>query len=111
MSAKKKLTTRLSLQKENVCFSRFQGKHKNYRRGSSGGLGCLTPDKFPVFDVFNENVYLVADSNHGWKMAGVGELVADELLGKKSSILEPFRFNRYEQGKLHPRSKSPFPWS
>ena len=74
-------------------------------------MGCLTPDKFPVFDVFNENIYLVADSNHGWKMVGVGELVADELLGKKSSILEPFRFSRYEQGKLHPRSKSPFPWS
>jgi len=85
------------------CQKRFEGKHKNYRRRSNGGLGCLTPDKFPVFDVFNENVYLVADSNHGWKMVGVGELVADELLGKKSSILEPFRFNRYEQGKLHPR--------
>ena len=93
------------------CQKRFEGKHKNYRKRSNGGVGCLTPDKFPVFDVFNENIYLVADSNHGWKMVGVGELVADELLGKKSSILEPFRFNRYEQGKLHPRSKSPFPWS
>ena len=32
-------------------------------------------------------------------------------LGEKSSLLEPFRFSRYEQGKLHPTSNSPFPWS
>ncbi|GIT35862.1 MAG: hypothetical protein Ct9H300mP5_3310 [Candidatus Pelagibacterales bacterium] len=53
--------------------------------------GLSDPDKFPVFDVFNENIFLGADSNHGWKMVGVGKLVADELLGKKSSILgNPF---------------------
>ena len=39
------------------------------------------------------------------------DLVADELLGNKSDILESFRFDRYKKGKLHPRSKSPFPWS
>jgi hypothetical protein len=44
-------------------------------------------------------------------MIGVGKLVADELMGEKSSLLEPFRFSRYEQGKLHPTSNSPFPWS
>ena len=44
-------------------------------------------------------------------MIGVGELVASELLGELRGLLEPFRFSRYERGKLHPVSKSPFPWS
>jgi hypothetical protein len=25
--------------------------------------------------------------------------------------LEPFRFSRYAEGRLHPTSHSPFPWS
>ena len=79
--------------------------------GRSRGIGCFTPDSFPVFDRFRENVYVIADSNHGFKMIGVGELVADELLGGSSTLLEPFRFSRYAQGKLHPVSNSPFPWS
>ena len=93
------------------CQKRFENKHNDYRRCSNGGVGCLTPDGFPITDVFNGNIYLIADSNHGWKMLGLGDLVADELLGNKSDILESFRFDRYKKGKLHPRSKSPFPWS
>ena len=77
----------------------------------SGGLGCFTPDNFPVFDVFRENVYVIADSNHGYKMLGVGKLVAQELMGEKSALLEPFRLARFEKGELHPTSHSPFPWS
>ena len=38
-------------------------------------------------------------------------IVTDEVLGEKSTLLEPFRFSRYEKGKLHPTSNSPFPWS
>src|SRR5215468_11067612 len=53
----------------------------------------------------------VADSNHGYKMIGVGALVAKELLGEPQALLEPFRFSRYRTGKLHPVSNSPFPWS
>jgi hypothetical protein len=44
-------------------------------------------------------------------MLGVGKLVAEELCGEKSRLLEPFRFSRYAEGKLHPVSHSPFPWS
>ena len=44
-------------------------------------------------------------------MIGVGELVARELLGETSRLLEPFRFSRYAEGRLHPTSNSPFPWS
>ena len=69
------------------------------------------PTAFPVFDRFRENVYVIADSNHGYKMIGVGELVADELLGERRALLEPFRFSRYAEGRLHPVSNSPFPWS
>jgi glycine/D-amino acid oxidase-like deaminating enzyme len=93
------------------CQKRFEGQHAKYRSEPSGGIGCFTPDSFPVFDCFRENVFVIADSNHGYKMIGVGELVADELLGERRALLEPFRFSRYASGRLHPVSKSPFPWS
>ena len=93
------------------CQKRFKGKINVYKKGPSGGLGCFTPDSFPIFDRFCENVYMIADSNHGYKMIGVGDLVADEILGNESKLLKPFRFNRYEKGELHPTSSSPFPWS
>ena len=93
------------------CHKRFEGKSHLFKKGATGGLGCFTPDSFPVFDQFRENVYMIADSNHGYKMIGVGKLVADEVLGEKSLLLEPFRFSRYEKGKIHPVSNSPFPWS
>lgn len=93
------------------CHKRFEGKSHLYRREPSGGLGAFTPDAFPVFDVFRQNAYVIADANHGYKMLGVGELVAGELLGESSALLEPFRFSRYASGKLHPTSNSPFPWS
>jgi methylglutamate dehydrogenase subunit A len=94
------------------CQKRFEGKIGLYKAHErSGGLGCFTPDNFPVFDVFRDNVFVIADSNHGYKMIGVGKLVAQEICGEKSAILEPFRFSRYAEGKLHPVSNSPFPWS
>jgi glycine/D-amino acid oxidase-like deaminating enzyme len=93
------------------CQKRFEGRSGLYRKEPSGGIGCFTPDSFPVFDRFRENVYVIADSNHGYKMIGVGELVASELLGERRALLEPFRFSRYAEGRLHPVSNSPFPWS
>jgi glycine/D-amino acid oxidase-like deaminating enzyme len=94
------------------CQKRFEGKIGLYKKDEkSGGLGCFTPDSFPVFDEFRDNVFIIADSNHGYKMLGVGKLAAQEIAGEKSRLLEPFRFSRYAEGKLHPVSKSPFPWS
>ena len=93
------------------CHKRFEGMMPKYHKEPSGGIGCFTPDSFPVFDHFSENVTIIADSNHGWKMIGVGHLIADEILGDKQELLEPFRFNRYETGELHPVSNSPYPWS
>ena len=93
------------------CHKRFEGKRDLYRREATGGIGAFTPDSFPVFDLFRQNVYVIADSNHGYKMIGVGALAAKELLGERQGLLEPFRFDRYRTGKLHPTSNSPFPWS
>src|SRR5215472_13883374 len=93
------------------CHRRFEGKRHLYRREASGGIGAFTPDSFPVFDVFRQNAYVIADSNHGFKMIGVGALVARELLGEQQALLAPFRFGRYSTGELHPTSHSPFPWS
>jgi methylglutamate dehydrogenase subunit A len=93
------------------CHKRFEGKRDLYRREPSGGIGAFTPDSFPIFDTFRQNAYVIADSNHGYKMIGIGELVAQELLGTRSALLEPFRFSRYQTGELHPTSNSPFPWS
>jgi glycine/D-amino acid oxidase-like deaminating enzyme len=93
------------------CHGRFEGKSHLFSREPSGGIGCFTPDSFPVFDTFRQNAYIIADSNHGYKMIGVGALVAKELLDEPQELLKPFRFARYETGQLHPTSHSPFPWS
>ncbi|MYB35135.1 MAG: FAD-binding oxidoreductase [Gammaproteobacteria bacterium] len=93
------------------CQRRFEGQTSKYRNVPSGGIGAFTPDSFPVFDTFRENCYFIADSNHGYKMIGVGKLVAEELLGEESELMKPFRFSRYTEGKMHPVSNSPFPWS
>lgn len=93
------------------CQKRFSGTLANYHREASGGIGCFTPDSFPIFDRFNDNVSIIADSNHGYKMLGVGRLVADEMMGEEQELLKPFRFARYASGELHPTSNSPFPWS
>jgi len=93
------------------CQERFSGTIGKYRDEPSGGIGAFTPDSFPVFDLFRENCYVIADSNHGYKMIGVGKLVAGEICASPSELLKPFRFSRYAAGNLHPVSHSPFPWS
>jgi glycine/D-amino acid oxidase-like deaminating enzyme len=93
------------------CQKRYEGKYHLYKNEPSGGLGCFTPDSFPLFDTFNQNCYVILDSNHGFKMIGVGKLVAKDIMGEKQTLLQPFRFDRFEKGVLHPVSNSPFPWS
>jgi glycine/D-amino acid oxidase-like deaminating enzyme len=93
------------------CQKRFEGKAHLYKKEPSGGIGSFTADNFPVFDRFCQNAYVIADSNHGYKMIGVGKLVAEDICGRPSELLEPFRFSRFAEGRLHPTSNSPFPWS
>ncbi len=91
---------------------RFEGCHLAYDHVPSGGIGCFTADSFPIFDYAPgvANVYVVADSNHGFKMIGVGKEVARVLMGERSAILHPFRYARFAEGDLHPVSNSPYPW-
>jgi methylglutamate dehydrogenase subunit A len=91
--------------------SRFEGCRPLYKQARSGGVGAFTADNFPVFDYFRPNLYAVLDSNHGYKMIGVGKEVASVLLGGHSRLLYPFRFERFATGDLHPVSSSPYPWS
>jgi methylglutamate dehydrogenase subunit A len=91
--------------------SRFEGCRPLYRDARSGGVGAFTADNFPVFDYFRPNVYGIFDSNHGYKMIGVGKEVASVLLGDHSRLLYPFRYERFATGDLHPVSSSPYPWS
>ncbi len=93
------------------CQKRYEGQMPRYHREASGGIGCFTADSFPVFDHFHDNATVIADSNHGWKMIGVGHLIADEVLGTPQDLLKPFRFDRFAKGELHPVSNSPYPWS
>jgi glycine/D-amino acid oxidase-like deaminating enzyme len=91
--------------------ARFEGCRPKYKQARSGGVGAFTADNFPVFDFVAPNVYGVFDSNHGYKMIGVGREVAKVLVGESAPLLEPFRFERFETGDLHPVSHSPYPWS
>jgi glycine/D-amino acid oxidase-like deaminating enzyme len=91
--------------------SRFEGCRALYKDARSGGVGAFTADNFPVFDYLRPNVYAILDSNHGYKMIGVGREVAKVLVGEHSSLLYPFRFERFATGDLHPVSSSPYPWS
>jgi glycine/D-amino acid oxidase-like deaminating enzyme len=93
------------------CMERFEGKRGTYANVRSGGVGCFTADSFPVFDYMRPNVYVVADSNHGYKMIGVGREVAQVMTGGHSGVLYPFRYERFATGDLHPVSNSPYPWS
>ncbi|HEY4829259.1 MAG TPA: hypothetical protein VIH85_20990, partial [Solirubrobacteraceae bacterium] len=93
------------------CLGRFEGARPAYRQTRSGGAGAFTVDNFPVFDYMRPNVFVAADSNHGYKMIAVGREIARVLGGEHSSLLHPFRFERFATGDLHPVSHSPYPWS
>jgi methylglutamate dehydrogenase subunit A len=93
------------------CLARFEGARGRYRQVRSGGAGAFTADNFPVFGYMAPNVYVAADSNHGYKMIAVGREIAEELAGGHSSLLHPFRYERFATGDLHPVSHSPYPWS
>jgi methylglutamate dehydrogenase subunit A len=93
------------------CLGRFEGVRPKYRQVRSGGVGAFTVDNFPVFDYMRPNVYVAADSNHGYKMIAVGREIARVLGGEHSTLLHPFRYERFATGDLHPVSHSPYPWS
>ncbi|MGB0097986.1 MAG: FAD-dependent oxidoreductase [Solirubrobacteraceae bacterium] len=93
------------------CLERFVGVSNLYRQARSGGVGAFTVDNFPVFDYMRPNVFVAADSNHGYKMIAAGREIARVLSGEHSNSLAPFVYERFSTGRLHPVSHSPYPWS
>ena len=90
---------------------RFERSRKHFRERRNGGIGAFTPDNVPIFDFIAPNVYMIADSNHGFKMTGVGKLVARQLAsGERVSELAPFSFDRFTNGKTFGASNSHCPW-
>lgn len=89
-------------------FRRHEGRDQDR---PNGGIGCFTPDNYPIIDFVKPNVLMIADSNHGFKLLGVGKEVAHWLVEGTRHALVPFRLSRYATGAVHPSSHSPFPWS
>lgn len=90
--------------------TRFQGIRPNFRERRNGGIGAFTPDNVPIIDWVLPNVYMIADSNHGFKMLGAGKLVAKQLMGDEVEDLKPFAFSRFEDGSTFGSTNSHSPW-
>ncbi|MFQ6018881.1 MAG: NAD(P)/FAD-dependent oxidoreductase [Kiloniellaceae bacterium] len=90
---------------------RFEGCRDRFSKRPNGGIGAFTPDNVPIFDWILPNVYMIADSNHGFKMTGVGKLVAKLLAGgDRVAELEPFALSRFAEGRAFGSSNSNCPW-
>ncbi len=90
---------------------RFAGCRPQFRERRNGGIGAFTPDNLPVLDWARANVYLIADSGHGYKMTGIGKLVARHIArGDKVAELAPFSFDRYAAGRTFGAHNSNSPW-
>jgi glycine/D-amino acid oxidase-like deaminating enzyme len=90
---------------------RFKNHRGKFRERRNGGVGAFTPDNVPIFDWIAPNAYMIADSNHGFKMIGVGKLVGRALAsGESVSELVPFAFSRFAEGRTFGASNSNCPW-
>ena len=90
---------------------RFRGRSADWRVTAAGGIVSHTPDNYPISDWVLGNAYAIVDSGHGFKMLALGRLAADEVLGDREPLLEPFRLGRFEAGETHVASKGPYPWT
>lgn len=90
---------------------RFENCRPQFRERRNGGIRAFTPDNVPIFDWVADNVYVIADSNHGLKMTGAGKLVAQHLVsGQSIAELQPFALKRYESQATFGSSNSHCPW-
>ena len=88
-----------------------EGTRKLFKERRNGGIGAFTPDNVPVFDWVAPNAWMIADSNHGFKMIGVGELSARHLTGGAlPDELKPFSIKRYTDGWTYGGGNSNCPW-
>ena len=95
-----------------MLFGRFEaGLMAHFKHRRNGGIGAFTPDNVPVFDWIAKNAFMTADSNHGFKMIGVGKLVARLLTsGDLPEELAPFAAQRFAEGWTYGDRNSNCPW-
>jgi len=94
-----------------MLFERFENLEPYYKQRRNGGIGAFTPDNVPIFDHLVDNAFVIADSNHGFKMIGVGKLTASMLVhGNKPEELRPFTYGRYAAGDTFGDRNSNCPW-
>ena len=94
-----------------MLFKRFEGIRPYFKERRNGGIGAFTPDNVPIFDHVTDNAFVIADSNHGFKMIGVGKLAAQLLVhDEMPDELRPFRFSRYASGASFGSTNSNSPW-
>ncbi len=94
-----------------MLFKRFENLRGHFKDRPNGGIGAFTPDNVPVFDWVASNAFMTADSNHGFKMIGVGKLVAEMLVkGNMPAELKPFGLDRYGNGGTFGNRNSHCPW-
>ena len=86
--------------------SRFEGCRPLYKQARSGGVGSFTADNFPVFDYLKPNVYGVLDSNHGYKMIGVGREVARVHLRRLRPAADAVSLRALRDGRPPSRSRT-----
>ena len=91
------------------CMERFEGCRDKYVQVRSGGAGAFTADNFPVFDRMLDNVYVAADSNHGYKMIAVGREIARVLQGEHSTLLAALPLRALRHGRPASRLAEPLP--
>ncbi len=94
-----------------MMMKRFEGIRGDFKERRNGGIGAFTPDNIPVVDWILPNVYMIADSNHGFKMTGMGKLVARMLVGSEPvPELRPFAFDRFARGQSFGSGTTHSPW-
>ena len=94
-----------------MLFKRLENLRPYFKERRNGGIGAFTPDNVPVFDYVADNAWVIADSNHGFKMIGVGKLTAQMLVhGDKPDELKPFTLDRYRTGATFGDRNSNCPW-
>ncbi|MBF0276479.1 MAG: FAD-binding oxidoreductase [SAR324 cluster bacterium] len=90
---------------------RFEGIRAHFKERPNGGIGAFTPDNIPILDWVLPNVYMIADSNHGFKALGIGKLVSRHIVsGLPIEELKPFSFSRYAEGKAFGSGVTNSPW-
>ena len=78
-------------------------------RCARAGRAPSRADNFPVFDRMRDNVYVAADSNHGYKMIAVGREIARELRGEHSTLLAALPLRALRHRRAAPGLAQPVP--